>query len=158
MKKFIITIILALVASLSFTANAQIKVEKGERSIKEICNISLYWQWLYERTNSDGGKSYLLAMKSTNQFDDDFYWLDLGSTKEEALESAEALSEMLEGGKKGDVYTLLDMYGEKIVASVVSGMFGTKEIWFTDSGHRYAGHAQTEKTQIAALKKRLMKL
>lgn len=151
MKKFIITIILALVASISFTANAQITVSKSDNTLKEIKTISLYWQWLYTDKTPDGETQYLLALKSSNQFDKNWYWISLGTSKDECIASVNALLEIYNTAGKDDIFYIKDNYGETLVVSVIKTL--GKQLIFRDSAHRYAGYAQTEKMHLEKLLK-----
>ena len=151
MKKFIITIILALATSLSFTANAQITITKSESQLKEVKTISPYWEWLYTDKTEDGETQYLWALKSTNQFDKNWFWLSLGTNKEECIASINSLIEIFDTAGKEDVYYIKDKYGETIAVSVIKAM--GKQLIFRDTNHRYAGHAQTEKIFLNKLLK-----
>ena len=149
MKKFIITIILALVASLAFTANAQITVSKSDAELKEVKTIALYWQWLYTDKTPDGETQYLWALKSSNQFDKNWYWISLGTNKDECISSIKALFDIYETGGKEDVFYIKDNYGETLAVSVIKTL--GKQLVFRDTKHRYAGYAQTEKIYLNKL-------
>ena len=82
----ILTIIIALV-TLAGVADAQISVKRSDKAT-QVATLSMSWAWLYQQ---DGG--YYLVMKSDNQFDDSF-WLKIGETKEECLESLNSLLEL----------------------------------------------------------------
>lgn len=92
MKK-IISILIALV-TIAGVADAQISINKSEvDKAKQVATLSMAWSWIYQ--DSDG---YYLVMKSDNQFDDS-YWLHIGKTKDECLESLASLSELFDMGE-----------------------------------------------------------
>lgn len=81
MKKIIIAVIFAML--LPTMADAQIKVEK-QNKMEKVAVISPQWYTLYYSQDC-----YYLSLKSTNQFDDNFF-IVLGN-KKEAIESMETL-------------------------------------------------------------------
>ena len=87
MKKFIITIVLALVASLSFTVNAQISYAKPVEKDYEF----LFDSKIYHDLTSD---KYSLILRSSYDIDDSEF-LDLGAGKSVAKESLKNLLKML---------------------------------------------------------------
>lgn len=87
MKK-ILSIIVALVA-LTGIANAQITIKKSAVDRPEqLTTLSPMWSWLYKINDA-----YFLVMKSDNQFDD-WFWLRIGKTKDECLESIASLQDL----------------------------------------------------------------
>ena len=87
MKK-ILSIIVVLVACAGI-ANAQISIKKSAVDRPEqLTTLSPMWSWLYKINDA-----YFLVMKSDNQFDD-WFWLRIGKTKEECLESIASLQDL----------------------------------------------------------------
>ena len=93
MKKIIIAIISAMIL-LPTMADAQIKVEK-QNKMEKVAVISPQWYTLYYSQDN-----YYLSLKSTNQFDDNFF-IVLGN-KEEAIESMETLISLCDSLGKDD--------------------------------------------------------
>ena len=144
MKKFII-IIVAVVLSI-VNANAQLNIRKSESSLKEIKTISAYWIWLYEDANG-----YYLVAKSDNQFDDNFYWLSIGSNKGECLDSIDGLISIANGSSDDDYY-VEDTFGGKLHLFKTQ-LLGEKIVTIADTGHRYAGTAQISTIYLNKAKK-----
>lgn len=84
----IFTITLVLVA-LTGIVNAQITIKKSAVDRPEqLTTLSPMWSWLYKINDA-----YFLVMKSDNQFDD-WFWLRIGKTKDECLESIASLQDL----------------------------------------------------------------
>ena len=140
MKKFIITIILALVASLAFTANAQIRLEKAETSFKKVHTVNPYWEWIYTNETQTGELEYLYVAKSDNRFDEEPFAFSLGKTREECIETLENLLETVKASKHGDSYRFKDVFGNTLDGTVAVGLMGSsRELLLNDIGHNYAG-------------------
>ena len=89
MKKFL-SIIIALAAFVGI-ANAQISINKSNvDKPKQMTTLSMAWSWIYYFDNS-----YFIVMKSDNEFDDPF-WLRIGKTKDECVESISSLQDLAE--------------------------------------------------------------
>jgi hypothetical protein len=104
MKKIIIAIISAMIL-MPTMANAQINIGEKKSTMKKVATISMSWYDLYEFNGE-----YLLSLKSTNQFDDNF-WLHLG-TKEEAIDSLNSLIELCSSLGKDDVVEISNGMGK----------------------------------------------
>ena len=159
MKKFIITLILALVASLTFTAYAQIKLEKTETTIQKVHTINPYWEWIYTHETETGELEYLYVAKSDNRFDESPFVFSLGKTNEECIETLESLLEIVKSSKHGDNYRFKDIFGNTLDATVVTGLLkSSKELLLSDTGHSYAGdghiYASSLSTAISYFKKK----
>ena len=134
MKKFIVFIITAIILAVatSFTAKAQLNINKVQDSPKQIKTIALYWTWIYQ--DNDG---YYLVTKSDNQFDENYFWLNIGSNKEECVQSIDALISIVNSSKE-DNFVIDDARGGKLYAFGTKGI-ASKLICLSDVGHRYAG-------------------
>lgn len=100
-------IFILIMATLMFPmmADAQIVIKEQRTAPTKIATISMSWYDLYEQNGE-----FSLSLKSTNQFDDHF-WLHLG-TKEEAIESLNALIEMCGSLGKEDVVEISNGAGK----------------------------------------------
>ena len=126
----ILSILIALV-TLAGIADAQIKVKKSDvGKPKQMTTLSMSWSWIYRANDS-----YFLVMKSDNQFDD-WYWLKIGDTRKECLESISALQEMMENMGESDRYNVDNGMGESFSVTL-SRELGIKKLTF--NGEHYAG-------------------
>lgn len=94
MKKFALTIAALFIVAVS--ASAQLAIGGKSEGSKRLTTLQMEWAWLYQ---SDG--RYYYVSKTTNQFDD-WMWLDLGETQEEATGTIQSLRDALVGSQKGD--------------------------------------------------------
>lgn len=128
--KRILTTIIALVI-LSGIADAQISIKKSDvGKPKQMTTLSMSWSWIYQADDS-----YFLVMKSDNQFDD-HYWLKIGDTREECLESLSALQEMMDNMVDSDRYDVDNGMGESFSVTLTREL-GIKKMTF--HGEQYAG-------------------
>lgn len=112
-------------------ANAQISIKKSDvGKPKQMTTLSMSWSWIYQADDS-----YFLVMKSDNQFDD-HYWLKIGDTKEECLESLSALQEMMDNMGETERYNVDNGMGESFSVTL-SRELGIKKLTF--NGESYAG-------------------
>lgn len=129
MKRFLTTLI-ALV-TLAGIADAQISIKKSDvGKPKQMTTLSMSWSWIYQADDS-----YFLVMKSDNQFDD-HYWLKIGDTREECLESLSALMEMMDNMGESERYDVDNRMGESFSVTL-SRDLGIKKLTF--HGEKYAG-------------------
>jgi hypothetical protein len=128
--KRILTTLIALV-TLAGIADAQISIKKSDvGKPKQMTTLSMSWSWIYQADDS-----YFLVMKSDNQFDD-HYWLKIGDTREECLESLSALQEMMDNMGETERYNVDNGMGESFSVTL-SRELGIKKLTF--NGESYAG-------------------
>ena len=128
--KRILTTLIALV-TLAGIADAQISIKKSDvGKTKQMTTLSMSWSWIYQADDS-----YFLVMKSDNQFDD-HYWLKIGDTREECLESLSALLEMMDNMGESERYDVDNGMGESFSVTL-SRDLGIKKLTF--HGEKYAG-------------------
>lgn len=128
--KRILTTLIALVIFAGI-ADAQISIKKSDvGKPKQMTTLSMSWSWIYQADDS-----YFLVMKSDNQFDD-HYWLKIGDTKEECLESLSALQEMMGNMGETERYNVDNGMGESFSVTL-SRELGIKKLTF--NGESYAG-------------------
>lgn len=128
--KRILTTLIALVIFAGI-ADAQISIKKSDvGKPKQMTTLSMSWSWIYQADDS-----YFLVMKSDNQFDDN-YWLKIGDTKEECLESLSALQEMMDNMGETERYNVDNGMGESFSVTL-SRELGIKKLTF--NGESYAG-------------------
>ena len=128
--KRILTTLIALV-TFAGIADAQISIKKSDvGKPKQMTTLSMSWSWIYQADDS-----YFLVMKSDNQFDDN-YWLKIGETKEECLESLSALQEMMDNMGETERYNVDNGMGESFSVTL-SRELGIKKLTF--NGESYAG-------------------
>lgn len=144
MKKIIITIAIAVFCAIN--VNAQLNITKNTPERKVVATISAYWIWIYQDT--DG---YYLAMKSSNRYDERFYWLSIGKDRKECLASIDGLLSIA-NGDYDSIYTIDDAIGGKVSAFRMKSL-GEKMICITDTAHRYAGDAQLSSIYLNKAKK-----
>lgn len=126
----ILSIIIALV-TFAGIADAQISIKKSDYDrVKQVATLSMYWSWIYQ--NSDG---YYLVINSNNQFDDSF-WLLIGKTKNECLESLSSLQELFDTMEETDCIYIDNGLGESFDVSMTKSL-GFKQMIFHGEG--YAG-------------------
>ena len=126
----ILSILLSLV-TFAGIADAQITIKKSDvGKPKQMTTLSMSWSWIYQADDS-----YFLVMKSDNQFDD-WYWLKMGETKEECLESLSALQEMMDSMGETERYNVDNGMGESFSVTL-SRELGIKKLIF--HGEHYAG-------------------
>ena len=128
--KRILTTLIALV-TFAGIADAQISIKKSDvGKPKQMTTLSMSWSWIYQADDS-----YFLVMKSDNQFDD-HYWLKIGDTREECLESLSALQEMMDNMGETERYNVDNGMGESFSVTL-SRELGIKKLTF--NGESYAG-------------------
>ena len=128
--KRILTTLIALV-TIAGIADAQISIKKSDvGKPKQMTTLSMSWSWIYQADDS-----YFLVMKSDNQFDD-HYWLKIGDTREECLESLSALQEMMDNMGETERYNVDNGMGESFSVTL-SRELGIKKLTF--NGESYAG-------------------
>lgn len=128
--KRILTTLIALV-TFAGIAYAQISIKKSDvGKPKQMTTLSMSWSWIYQADDS-----YFLVMKSDNQFDD-HYWLKIGDTREECLESLSALQEMMDNMGETERYNVENGMGESFSVTI-SRELGIKKLTF--NGESYAG-------------------
>lgn len=128
--KRILTTLIALVIFAGI-ADAQISIKKSDvGKPKQMTTLSMSWSWIYQADDS-----YFIVMKSDNQFDDN-YWLKIGDTKEECLESLSALREMMDNMGETERYNVDNGMGESFSVTL-SRELGIKKLTF--NGESYAG-------------------
>lgn len=94
MKKIIT--FLAAMLFVAVSASAQLSIGGKSESPKRLTTLQMEWAWLYQ-----SGGHYYYVSKTTNQFDD-WMWLDLGETPEDAASTVLSLRDAMAGSKKGD--------------------------------------------------------
>ena len=143
MKK-ILSLIAALV-TITGIASAQINIKKSNvGKPQEMTTLSMYWSWIYKVD-----ASYYIVMKSSNQFDDSF-WLKIGNTRQECLESISSLRDMMDTMDGSDRYDVDN--GEGKTFSVTSPTeFGVKKLIF--HGKYNAGTGYLLASNISKAKK-----
>lgn len=128
--KRILTTLISLVIFAGI-ADAQISIKKSDvGKPKQMTTLSMSWSWIYQADDS-----YFLVMKSDNQFDD-HYWLKIGDTREECLESLSALQEMMDNMGETERYNVDNGMGESFSVTL-SRELGIKKLTF--NGESYAG-------------------
>ena len=128
--KRILTTLIALVIFAGI-ADAQISIKKSDvGKPKQMTTLSMSWSWIYQ-----ADESYFLVMKSDNQFDD-HYWLKIGDTREECLESLSAIQEMMDNMGETERYNVDNGMGESFSVTL-SRELGIKKLTF--NGESYAG-------------------
>lgn len=146
--KRIFTILLFL-ATLAGIADAQISIKKKDTGkAKQMATLSMSWSWIYQ---ADG--AYYLVMKSDNQFDDSF-WLKMGSTKEECLESVTSLLDLANTIGETDRFDINNGEGEIFDTTQYKAM-GMKGLKFHGKG--YAGTAFILTTNLTKAHKWIQK-
>ena len=129
MKRILTTLI--VLVTFAGIADAQISIKKSDvGKPKQMTTLSMSWSWIYQADDS-----YFLVMKSDNQFDD-HYWLKIGDTREECLESLSALQEMMDNMGETERYNVDNGMGESFSVTL-SREFGIKKLTF--NGEFYAG-------------------
>jgi len=99
MKKFIITLILALVASLTFTAFAQVTYEKPTGKIYEYFGTGYATDLVLEHRIPS--ESYYLKVLADESSVDSSFFIFLGNGKTEALASLNAIKQMIMDSESG---------------------------------------------------------
>lgn len=129
MKRILTTLI--VLVTFAGIADAQISIKKSDvGKPKQMTTLSMSWSWIYQADDS-----YFLVMNSDNQFDD-HYWLKIGDTKDECLESISALQEMMDNMGESDRYDVDNGMGESFSVTL-SRELGIKKLTF--NGESYAG-------------------
>lgn len=131
MKRYLL-ILLALV-TFAGIADAQISIKKSDTGkAKQETTLSMSWSWIYSADNS-----YFIVMKSDNQFDDSF-WLKMGETQEECIETINSLLELCKTIGESDRYEIDNGAGETFDVTQYKAL-GATGIRFHGDG--YAGSA-----------------
>lgn len=130
------------------TANAQITIKRETNPLKKVATIDPYWQWLYTCEDEEAGFRFLFSMKSDNRFDDSTYMISLGSTKEEALESVDALMSLLSMGTDESA-TIRDWTGVDLKIYKC----GANGLAFYSTKQKIAGQGHTYKSYLKILRR-----
>lgn len=140
MKKAVI-IVAALLAGV-FSASAQLTIGQNTEGVQQLATLQSMWSWLYLQ-----GDHYFFVTKTDNQFDD-WMWLDLGGTKEEAKETVNSLIASLEEAGMGD-YIQVESRGEKyvLICDVTLGM-KSWDVRALDTRRSYAGSGPVSMTAL----------
>ena len=130
--KRILSIIIALLA-LSWAADAQVTITKSDVGrAKQLTTLSTSWSWIYKQDDL-----YFIVLKSDNRFDDS-YWLSLGSTRDDCIETILDLLDLAETIEEIDNYNIDNGVGEVYDVGQYK-MLGIKGLRFYGDG--YAGTA-----------------
>lgn len=131
MKKAVIIAAALLVGV--FSASAQMTIGKKTEGVQQLATLQTMWSWLYLQ-----GDHYFFVTKTDNQFDD-WMWLDLGGTKEEAKETVGSLIAALDEAERGD-YIDVESRGEKyvLICDIALGM-RSWNVRAIDTRRSYAG-------------------
>ena len=128
----IVSLLISLV-TVAGIASAQISVRKSDAGKPvEMATLSMSWSWIYRIDDT-----YFLVMKSDNQFDD-AYWLKMGVSKEECLESVSALQEMMDNMGDSDRYDVDNGAGKTFTVTLTREL-GIKKMVFRGDRHAGAG-------------------
>lgn len=120
-------------AVLAWNADAQISIKKSDvGNAAQVATLAMAWSWLYQ-----SGDSYFIAMKSDNQFDED-YWLHIGETKEECVNSVTSLLDLCDTIGDADRFEIANGAGKTFYVTQYKTM-GIKGLRF--QGDDYAGAA-----------------
>lgn len=131
MKRYILILIASL--ALAWNADAQISIKKSDvGNAAQLTTLAMAWSWLYQ-----SGDSYFIVMKSDNRFDDD-YWLHIGETKEECVESVASLLDLADTIGEADRFDVDNGAGKTFSVTQYKSM-GIKGLRF--QGDNYAGTA-----------------
>lgn len=98
-------ILLFIVALFSFThAVAEIKpVSNGVYKTEYVGGVTdIYVKLLY----TTGGNYYAFSLKCANQFNPSTFMVELGKSPQEAMNSVNALFDILDNGQKGEIYSI----------------------------------------------------
>lgn len=133
MRKFIV---LALALMMSLQSFAQLNVKKSvvDKPVQEYV-VTAQWAWIYLFNNS-----HWLVMKSSNQFDD-WYWLRLGTTKEQCVATAYQLKELAETITESDAFEIANGQGETYRVTQYKAL-GIDGLWFSSSDRAGGGNIQ----------------
>lgn len=115
MKKILI---LALLAMMAISANAQIQVEKKNETVVELATYHYGFTKLYDMPNY----RYVMYVKSTEGASFDIY-MAIGKTKEKAIESLKALQNILSLGFGAEVNIKDEKGAEFIVGAGRGNLF-----------------------------------
>lgn len=129
--KRILSIIVALVA-LAGVAEAQITIKKTADKPRQLTTLSMSWSWIYQMDDS-----YYIVLKSDNRFDD-MFWLKIGSSKGECLESVSALKDMIDNMEDSDRYEIENGEGETFYVSLMREL-GIKKLAFQSDHNAGSG-------------------
>ena len=144
MKKAVIIAAALLVGV--FSASAQLTIGKKSEGVQQLATLQTMWTWLYLQ-----GDHYLFVTKTDNQFDD-WMWLDLGGTKEEAKETVNSLITALEEAERGNSIEV-ESRGEKylLICDVSLGM----KLWNIRAIETRRSYAGSGPMSMPALRKAL---
>ena len=133
MKKVATFIAAVLLGAVSFSASAQLTIGKKNEAVKRVATLQQFVEWLYQMDDN-----YYYVMATNNEFDD-WMWLELGGTKEEAATTTRSLIEALEGAERGESIEV-ESRGEKYLLTCNTFM-GAKAWMVSDIKTRkaYAG-------------------
>lgn len=132
MKK-ILSILIALVAFAGIS-DAQITIKKSNSDkAKQVATITMSWSWIYQDNDA-----YFLVMKSDNQYDDSF-WLHIGKTKDECVESINSLLELADTIGETDRFDIDNGAGEVFDVTQYKAM-GMKGLNFHGDGYAGRGY------------------
>ena len=144
MKKALIVAAALLVGV--FSASAQLSIGKKSEGIRQLATLQQMWSWLYLQEDH-----YYFVTKTDNQFDD-WMWLDLGGSKEEAKETVTSLIAALEEAEKGNSIDV-ESRGEKylLICDVFLGM----KSWNVHAIETRRSYAGTAPMNMPSLRKAL---
>ena len=110
MKKFIFTFVIALVASLTFIANAQVTYQKPQKAdLETLCDgVVIY--------SNENQVYYLRLSPMESGIGDSGDLVNLGKTRNEAKESLKVISRMMNEANKGENIII---NGEKYTVDIV---------------------------------------
>ena len=151
MKKIAGILAALLLGAATFSAQAQLSIGKKSDGAKQLTTLRPTFIWLYE---ADGHIFYV--SKTDNQFDD-WMWLDLGTSKEEAAQTVLDLSAALQDAEKGQSIEVESM-GERYDL-VATSMLGSKYfmVMARDTRKVYAGTGQIVESELRKAYKYLTK-
>lgn len=146
MKKIII---IALMAMFAMPTMAQIRISTQKTELEVVTKFSGGMRKLYYTADT----GYCLSLTTSNQFDDPFL-IYIGETKQEAIESLDSFSYLIDNLKKGDNTSFTDLSGREISVSFDLFM-GGKLLWFSADG--YAGQSSIIPKEITKIKEAIEK-
>lgn len=131
MNKVLFSIIVSCAFALGSSAQIHISKSDVDKPI-ELTTLSLSWSWLYQ-----SGDFYYMVMKSDNQFDD-YYWMNLGKTKDACIVSLTSLLDLTDTIEESDRYDIDNGVGDVFNVTLYSAL-GMRGLRFHGEG--YAGTA-----------------
>lgn len=121
-----IVILLVTLLSMAVSASAQLTIGDKAEGAQKLAVLQPEWAWLYRH---DG--HYFYVCRTDNRFDD-WMWLDLGQTRDEAIGTLRSLRDTMAGCKRGETVRITSrgqaftlVYGESLGARYFS-VFGPR--------------------------------